>query len=319
MISQKDYPFILYNNRSIKGVVQNFINFKNIDSNKLIEIEKRLDNIQSIYNQGKTIGIDQKDLNINCNDINYSLKDLNSLTTKMNNAYLTKSDNDWLNNRGITDDIIKHLNLKSLSCFKNRKDLETLGATVHPLLSTILEDGIEEGGIIIPLYENNLLVNCTIRKLSDIGKLKYTQSCPDSDVWGLNNIKQNSDVWLTEGIFDMGALYKEGAPSTSVSSAMWSSIQIYKLLSKEPKNIHIFADNDQTGLRCAKILQTLFISFNINSKTYISTKCKDPAEHFLEKKLDWTDIKEISITKEMILNKEDQIFNFTKYLKSRNF
>lgn len=191
--------------------------------------------------------------------------------------------------------------------------------TVHPLLDKMLEDGIEEGGILIPLYKNNLLSNCTARKISDIGKLKYTQSCPDVDVYGLDTIKKGEEVWICEGLFDMIALHEQKAPAVSISGAMWSGIQLYKLLEREPGKIFMFADNDQTGLRCAKILQVLFNSFKIESYAFISRSAKDAAEHFLEKKLDWSEIEKIDITEEMILSKQDQTFNFTKYLKTRSF
>ena len=65
--------------------------------------------------------------------------------------------------------------------------------------------------------------------------------------------------------------------------------------------------------------QLLFISFGIPAQTFVSKKAKDPAEHFLEKKLGWEDIEKIDITNAMILSKEDQTFNFTKYLKTREF
>lgn len=319
MIKQEDYPFILYNNRSIEGVVKNFVDWKIIDTKLLNDIEKKLDFFQSRYNQGKVISIEKNELDENANDISYSLDDLMNLTNKMNDAILLESDRKWLNDRGINDEIISKYDLKSLSCFKDRKDLEIIGCTVHPLLATMLEDGIDEGGILIPLYENGKLINCTTRKLSDIGKLKYTQSCPDSDVWGLDSIQEGKEAWITEGIFDSFALREQGAPAASVSGAMWSSLQLYKLINKKPSEIFIFVDDDQTGLRCGKILQMLFISFGIPAQTIRSTKAKDPAEHFLEKKLGWEDIEKINITIDMILSKEDQEFNFTKYLKSREF
>jgi len=319
MIKQEDYPFILYNNRSIDGVVKNFINWKDYDANKIVEIEKRLESLQLRYNQGKQIAIDKEELNLKAKDVSYGLNDIKDLSAKINDVKILPKDREWLNNRGINDDLIEIMDLKSLSYFTDKKELEILGCTVHPLLENMLDDGLEEGGIIIPLFDKGKLVNCTVRKLSDIGKLKYTQACPDIDVWGLNTIKEGKEAWITEGIFDCGALYQQGAPSASVSSAMWSSLQLYKLMEKKPSEIFIFADNDQTGLRCARILQLLFIGFGIPTQTVISKKAKDPAEHFLEKKLDWSGVEKINITTDMILSKQDQTFNFTKYLKTREF
>lgn len=316
-ISKEEYPFILYNNRSLE-LVKRFVDWKKYRSNIIVEIEKRLSHFQLEFNHNKEILIETNDLNIDCNDVLYSKKDLQNLTTKFNNSVLLDKDRLWLNNRNINNNIIEKYNMKSLSVFKSNKELEILGATKHPLLNDLLEDGLEGGGIMIPFYENNLLSNVTIRKIDDVGKLKYTQSCPDVSVYGLNSYK-GEELWLCEGLFDMMSLHYNQAPAVSVSSAMWSSLQIYQILELGLKNLFIFVDNDKAGLRSARILQKLFSSYNINTKTFKSSKAKDPAEHFLELNLEWSDLELINITKEMIDDKPDQTFNFTKYLKNRKF
>jgi len=168
---------------------------------------------------------------------------------------------------------------------------------------------------LIPLYENEKLVNCAIRRISDLGKMKYNLTVPDIDVWGLNNY---DEVWICEGLFDMMSLRSKGLNAVSVSSAMWSSIQLYKLLESKPKIINILCDNDQVGYKTGAILNKFFNLYGIRNQTWMCKGGKDAAEIIFEKKLDLDDIIPVSITKEM-LGIQDLSFDFLKYLTGRSF
>ena len=317
--SDQELGFILYNNRSVNGVVSNFIP-KEIDGYKLIKIEEQLDWCKSIYEKNdKFIEIEKNQLDLNSNDINLTPDELSNLQEEILNSKLSDAEHNYLTKRGINEEVIKKYELRGLSNIINNDTLIKLNATCHPILKNILSDGIEGGGIIIPYIENNKLLNCAIRKLSDVGKLKYSLSCPDIDVWGIDDINVN-DTWICEGLFDMMALRSINKKAISVSSAMWSGIQIYKLLEKNPKSINIFCDNDRVGLKTGCILKRFFTINEIETKTYISQSSKDASESIFEKKLKFEkDIIEIKITKEMINNKQDDSFNFLRYLKTRKF
>lgn len=320
MYTNEEISFILYNNRSVNGVVVNFLP-KDIDGYKLVKLEEKLEWCKSLYqNDQKFVEINKNELDLGGDDINVYKEDISKLTDIVLQSHydLSGVEYEYLINRGISDSIILEYKLGGLSNIKNKEDLVKLNATCHPLLSPILEDGIEGGGIIIPLFDNNnLLVNCAIRKISDIGKLKYSLACPDIPVWGLNDI-ENEEIWICEGLFDMMALRSCGKKAVSVSSAMWSGPQLYQLLEKKPSKINILSDNDQVGMRTSVILQKFFNINSINNETYLCPSSKDAAEHIFEKRMSVDDIKECKITKDMIL-KEDQSFNFLKYLKNRQF
>ncbi len=239
---------------------------------------------------------------------------------------------EYLINRGIGEQTILEHKLLGLSSIIDLEHLKMIGATSHPVLKQFLDDGIENGGIIIPLFENDKLVNCAIRKLN-IGKdnltekfdpsrtktLKYSLACPDIPVWGLDNINEGEEIWITEGIFDMMALRKLGRKSVSCSSAMWSAIQLYRILEKKPSSIVIVSDNDNVGLRVSKTLKDFFKDYRINTKVVISKIGKDPAEHYFQKGKGLEDFIEIEITNDMIDLKIDDSFNFINYLKNRSF
>lgn len=319
--TKHELTFILFNNRSVEGVVKNFISNYQIDGFRLIKLEEKLDWCKKIYeNDQKFVEIDTRELDVTADDIRVEPIDLFNSQDHIFEAHenLSGVEYEYLKRRGITDEIIKKWKIGGLSNIKDDKVLEAINASCHPILKPILEDGLEGGGIIIPLIENGNVINVAIRKLSDVGKLKYSLAVPDLPVWGLDDINQSDEIWICEGLFDMMALRSQGAKAVSVSSAMWSGPQLYQLLEKRPGRINILADNDQVGKRTAKILQRFFNLSGINSKTFLCPDSKDAAEHIFEKRKPLGLIQEVEITKEMI-SEEDQSFNFLKYLKSRTF
>ena len=317
--SDKQLAFIAYNNRSVEGVVSNFIP-KGLDINKLNLIEHKLEWSKSFFNsKQKFIEIKSSDLNLNVEDIIVNPIDVESLTSKFYQSQnnFIKSEFEFLSNRGLSESVIKKYRLGSLSYFQEIEDLNVLNATCHPVLNRILKDGLEEGGILIPLFREDKLVNCAVRKISNVGKLKYTLTCPDIDVWGLDSLQENQEVWICEGLFDYMAL-SQFVNCVSVSSAMWSGIQLYKLLEKKPKCIKILCDNDQVGLKTGAILNKFFNIVGIKNYTYKCKSGKDASEILFEKKLDLADIEETKISKDQ-LNIDDSSFDILAYLQSRKF
>jgi hypothetical protein len=319
--TKEEIGFILYNNRSVNGVIKNFLD-KSIDPYKLIEIEKKFDWCKSLYsNLEKMVEVDLSLLDPNGDDIIIYPEQLEELTQHVlsNIGKFSQSELDFLFNRGITQDIIQEYKLLGLSQFTDPNHLEIIGATCHPILRTFLKDGIDEGGIVFPLFKDGKLINCSIRRITDVGKLKYTLAVPDTPVWGLDDIDEDTELWICEGLFDMIALREQGIKAVSPSSAMWSGIQLYQLLEKKPSKIVIFCDNDRVGLKTGLVLNKFFNLFQIPSVTIHSKNCKDAAEHFFENNYSFDDLETIRITREMIEEKNDNSFDFLKYLQKRKF
>ena len=315
--SAEEIVYILYNNRSVKGVVSNFLP-KDIDLQILLQIERKLTWCKKLFGQyERFIEIDKSKVGIDTEDIQLSKSDLELIQSSVDNSRGKFSDVElnFLYNRGITDDVISENRISALSFIQDHDILTKINASVHPLLHSIINPDLDSNGILIPLYENEKLVNCAIRRISDLGKMKYNLTVPDIDVWGLNNY---DEVWICEGLFDMMALRSKGLNAVSVSSAMWSSIQLYKLLESKPKIINILCDNDQVGYKTGAILNKFFNLYGIQNRTWQCKSGKDAAEIIFEKKLDLDDIIPVSITKEM-LGIQDLSFDFLKYLTDRSF
>ena len=321
MYTKEELGFILYNNRSVNGAVNNFIS-NNINPFKLIKIEKDFERCKYILNNdNRMVEINVDELEVESDDINITKEELESLTDLITNniGVFNEDEYNYLTNRGISESIIKKWSLLGLSNIKDRRDLEIIGATCHPILKRILIDGIENGGIIIPLFEGDKLVNCAIRKINSSKSLKYSLACPDVPVWGLDKLNKGDEVWITEGLFDMMAIEEMCNKSVSCSSAMWSGLQLYQLLEKKPSKIKIFSDNDEVGLRTSGILKKFFEMNNIECSIVISEFAKDPAEHYFQKNKNLFDVIEIDSVEDLLKNKVDDSFDFIKHLKNRKY
>ena len=313
--------FILYNNRSVEGVVQNFLD-PTMNPFRLIQIENKFDWCKSLYNNlEKMVEVDLSLLKPDSDDEIVTPEQLESVSelTLSNLGKFSKDEKDFLIKRNITDSIIDKYQILGLSQFTDKEHLRVIGATCHPILQSFLKDGIDEGGIVFPLFEDGKLINCSIRRITDVGKLKYTLAVPDTPVWGLDDIDEDSELWICEGLFDMIALREQGIKTVSPSSAMWSGIQLYQLLEKKPSKIVIFCDNDRVGLKTGLVLNKFFNLYQIPSVTIHSKHCKDAAEHFFENNYSFDDLESIKITREMVEEKNDNSFDFLKYLQKRKF
>ena len=312
--------FILYNNRSVKGTISNFLD-KSMDPIKLIHIEKKFDWVKSLYaDLDKMVEVDISLLNPEADDEIITPEQLFELTDlfKTNIGKYSEKEQEFLTNRKIPIEVCNKWGFLGLSNFKDKEPLRRIGATCHPILRSFLQDGIEEGGIVQPLFKDDILINCSIRRISDVGKLKYTLSVPDTPVWGLDDI-EGEEVWVCEGLFDMICLREIGVKAVSPSSAMWSGLQLYQLVDKNPKNIIIFCDNDRVGLKTGLVMQKFFNLMGIQSVTIHSKLVKDACEHFWERGLSFDELEPIKVTKEMIEDKSDNSFDFLKYLQKRMF
>lgn len=331
MIREEDLPFIFYNNRSIGGVVQNFMRARRFNPYYLMGIDSHLARANSAVEEESTLLIEKSSLRIDVADISYGPDDLSSydyLLAEANRELLnptnlnSESELRWLKSRGMGLDHISRYGLGSMSYVCENSDsraIEVLGISCHPALSSVLMDDLSGGGIVFPLYKSGTLSNCTVRRISDVGKLKYSQACPEIDVWGLDNVDPELPTWIVEGLFDMVAVNSQaGNQAVSVSSAMWSSMQLYQLLN-HTRDIRIFADNDRVGLRSSLVLQRFFRERGIDVPIYVSRAAKDPAEHFFEKSFTWDDVHEIRVDPDAIRSAPDTVFNLTNYLKNRTF
>lgn len=322
----EELGFILYNNRSVNGVVKNFIP-KGINPFKLTKLEKVLKKSKSKFlSDDRMVEININEINKKSGDVLVKPEDLKELSEDfyLNVGKFSYDEMNFLFDRGVDQEVMWKWQLFGLSQITDKKQLEIIGATVHPTMTGFLNDAIENGGIVIPLFdENENLINCAIRKISiensESKTLKYTLACPDVPVWGLDQIKEGDEFWITEGVFDTMAIYELGEKSVSCSSAMWSGIQLYQLLEKKPKMIKFFSDNDEVGLRTAAILSDFFNQYDIETKIFISEDYKDASELYFLKKMDLSSLKEIEVTDDMINLNKDNSFNFIDHLKNRKF
>jgi hypothetical protein len=320
MYTNEELGFILYNNRSVKGVVSNFL--PKLNPIKLTKIENQFSKCKEMFNNdNRMVEVNINELDIQADDVIIKPEELASLTDLIteNIGLLSSKEFDYLENRGFGEKTILDWNILGLSNIKDTRHHEILGSTCHPVLKNIMTDGIENGGILIPLFKDGILVNCAVRKINSSKSLKYSLSCPDIPVWGLDKFENGKEIWIAEGIFDMMALFNLGKKSVSCSSGMWSGLQLYQVLEKEPSSIVVFADNDSVGLRTSAILKEFFTINHIPTRIVISKIAKDPAEHYFQKNQSLDNLMEIDVTLDMIEYHKDDVFNFLRHMKNRNY
>ena len=320
--TKQQLAYIIYNNRSVEGVVRNFIP-KNLNPFKLQKLEQRLSESKLKYNSDpKNVKIEVDKLNINCDDIIIKPEDLENLTDVFREASGRFCENEckYLQMRGVNWNSVINWGLFGLSQITDEKTLQIVGGSIHPVLSKVLTNHNMGDGIVFPLYQSGKLVNCAIRRLGieNDGRqksLKYTLAVPDIHVWGLCNTKR---IWITEGIFDSMALSSRGFKSISVSSAAWSSIQLLQVIELAPEQIDIFSDNDIVGLRNSAILKDIFAKYGIGVKVFISEFAKDASEHIFSKSISLSQIKEVDV-ENIDFDQYQNDFDILDYLKNRNF
>jgi len=321
MYTNEELGFILYNNRSVKGVVSNFL--PNFNPHKLMKIENQFSRCKEMFNNdNRMVEINIDELDTEAEDVIITPEELASLTDliRENIGLLNTNEFEYLENRGFGEKTILDWDILGLSNIKEIRHHEILGSTCHPVLKKIMIDGIENGGILIPLFdEKDRLINCSVRKINSSKSLKYSLACPDIPVWGLDRFDKGQEIWITEGIFDMMALFNLGKKSVSCSSGMWSGLQLYQVLEKEPSSIVVFADNDSVGLRTSAILKEFFTMNNIQTRIVISKIAKDPAEHYFQKNQTLDNLLEIDVTLDMIEEHKDDVFNFLRHMKNRKY
>jgi len=308
---------IIYNNRSYNGVVKNF--FPKLTTNYLnllLEIGDQVKFANKITNSDSSIIINPEDLDLTKSDIEIFPKDIENI--KITSKNFSDEEKKLLDTKKISKYIIDKYGIFSLSAIKELKVLELLGVTTHPILKSLFGDGISDGLIIMPIYKNDKFINCVFRKIESSTKLKYGITVPSIDLWGLDDIEQDDEIWITEGLFDMIALKEQGKKCVSASSCSLNDFHYYQIIKKQPSLINIFTDNDTSGYRSAFKSQKVFSLNGIQTKIYSSEKCKDAAEHFFEKNYNWNFVKEIKITMDMI-NRSDELFDILLYLKNRQF
>ena len=329
--TNEELIYIVYNNRSLTNVIYNFMPKFNVkDLMTLKKIENDLKYAVSLFLPNRDMELDIKDIDVTAKDIKVTPEDIKSRTQLILDAHknLNGDELQYLKNRGISDEIIEKAKLGSMSYITDEVDQDILGISTHPIMRNIFDRGIKGGGIIIPLFnKSGELINAGFRKLSDYNKYKYTHTCTDMFVWGLDNIEKDDIVWVVEGSLDkyvLESVLPEGSKVVSISSASMSPIQYLKIINKRPSKINVICDNDQVGFRTGGIIQKIFHLNRIVCSTFYFDGSKDISEHFLEKNGEIFDLIKVNITKEFI-NEQKSSFddrisrNFFDYLQNREF
>ena len=126
--SSEELGFILYNNRSVNGVVKNFIP-KGINPFKLVKLEKVLKKSKSKFqSDDRMVEVNINEINENSNDILVNSNDLKELSEDfyLNVGKFSYNEIHFLFDRGVGQEVMWKWKLFGLSQIKDKRELEII-------------------------------------------------------------------------------------------------------------------------------------------------------------------------------------------------
>jgi DNA primase len=140
----------------------------------------------------------------------------------------------------------------------------------------------ENSFIVLPIIENNKVITFMFRTLSDNSEYKYIYSAEPNKslvnvVYNYNPYDSNTEIYVTEGIFDAIALY--GIGITNVVSLLGLNINDKKLSKLNKYNvINLALDTDRSGYRASLKAAQYFMLQNKIVYIVLNTPYKDVDE-----------------------------------------
>jgi DNA primase len=136
--------------------------------------------------------------------------------------------------------------------------------------------------IVLPIIENNKVITFMFRTLSDNSEYKYIYSAEPNKslvdvIYNYNPYDRNTEIYVTEGIFDAIALYGMGI--TNVVSLLGLNITGRKLSKLNRYNvINLVLDTDRSGYRASLKAAQYFMRQNKIVYILLNTPYKDVDE-----------------------------------------
>ena len=127
----EELGFILYNNRSVNGVVKNFLP-TDINPFEIIKIEKILDKVKENFSSdNRMVEVNINELNSTADDVIVTPKDLENLTDLIieNIGHFNQDEFEYLIGRGIGEQTILEYKLLGLSSIIDLEHLKMIGAS----------------------------------------------------------------------------------------------------------------------------------------------------------------------------------------------
>jgi DNA primase len=219
----------------------------------------------------------------------------------------------YLRNRGLTDESIKnfklglapdsfeetHMYLVKKGYSRKLINLSGLAGAKDTNTEKIYDRF--RNRLMIPIYDSlGRIIAFGGRALKDDDNPKYLNS-PDTPIYNKseilygynfakNFIKENGNVLIVEGYFDVIMSYQDGVKNVVASSGTALSSKQIKLIKRLTKDIIFCFDTDNAGIDAAKRGFELAQKEDMNVKVLIIPNAKDPADFIKENPSKWLDI-----------------------------
>jgi len=133
--------------------------------------------------------------------------------------------------------------------------------------------------IVIPVFDNGIIVNATSRDVTGQQQERYLSLSNEESIIPIKETVYNIDsvtgenVLIVEGPFDT---WRIGGATVSLFGTAFKMAQVSKILEKSPKNIYIMSDNEEEAQRHAQKLASCFTPF-VQHVEILGIPVKDPA------------------------------------------
>ena len=232
---------------------------------------------------------------------------------------ISKSANDYLSKRGINEDTIRYFGIgvvqddisPSTGFFKNREFYPEFEKTLLLFKrDQIIKTSLSER-IIFPIYDVHGNIVFFGGRSFNGAEPKYiysenTSNISKSDyIYNMNNVDMKKDLIVTEGVFDVWALFQNGEKnSVSILGSSFSEKQI-DTLERYKKSIYLALDGDDAGIDGT--IKLLNNNSKIRNNSYVvELDGMDPYDYYITENK--SNIKQLAI--------ESNIYLINHFMKS---
>ncbi len=295
----------------------------------------------------------QKNQNISFQNKYETLKLSSNFFIEMLNSKSYVNVLDYLNNRGLNNEIRTEFQIGYAPSIKANKQLIDFLKSKNIKEDELIEVGLAKkkyenlycyfyNRIMIPIISTNGKILGFGGRTTNSSEPKYLNS-PESDVFSKRNVlfgaynikksnKNTDNVILCEGYMDVIALHKFGYSAVATLGTAVSDKQI-DILTKLSKNIFVVFDGDQAGknasirlfekllplLKTDNIFRFIFLPNNLDPEEYLIKNGKKNFNLLLKKSYNVSDIIWLMGLKNKINDTPEEIAKFWKFLRNKTY
>lgn len=184
------------------------------------------------------------------------------IQVKINDGF-SKRELEYWKEFGISEETLKFFNVYSVDSAWINKEFFRKSTEKEPMFGLFFTD------------THNIKLYSPLSKKS----IKWRSSVEVYDVYGMSQMKDCQEIYLTSSLKDVMALYEVGIPAIAMQSETPKlTHSLYGYL-KNKKKIKVLYDNDAAGILLSTKLKENYPDLNLEIKLLPFKDAKDPSDH----------------------------------------